>query len=352
MTRDDWLKIVELKGCPEIPCRAVFPEAVWTEHGKQLEEVVGRYPEVFGGNLRYEGDRERTCRRFRRGQRWTDRWGSVWGYAYSGLEGQVVQQPLADWSAFKHFRPPEPATGNDFDELDWPKIRGDFEQARSDNAVAGGYVSHGFLFQRLYYLRGFENLMEDFGREDERLGKLIDMIVEFNLELVRRFLDSGADVIYFGDDLGMQDRLTISPGMWRRYIEPAYAKIFSECRRAGVHVYLHSDGYIADILGDLIEAGVTIVNAQDLVNGLDAIRRELKGRVCIDLDIDRQKIVPWGTPEQIERHIHACVQTLGSKDGGLMLICGIYPGTPLANIEGLARAMKECRMMFSQVVSQ
>ena len=54
-----------------------------------------------------------------------------------------------------------------------------------------------------------------------------------------------------------------------------------------------------ELVDILIECGATIVNPQDLVNGIDDLAREVKGRVCIDLDIDRQKIVPFDTPAEI-----------------------------------------------------
>ena len=346
MTRENWLKVVELRGCGEVPCHVVFAGAVWNEYRDRLQDVVLRYPGVFGEYRRREGSWDDFGPRERRGQRWTDRWGCVWDYAYDGIEGQVVGHPLTDWRALNDLKAPDPARENDLDTVDWDSVRRQMEEAHQKDLPATGWIPHGFLFQRLYYLRGFENLMLDFASGDGRLGELIQIIVHYNLDLVRRWLAIGPDVIYFGDDLGMQDRLTVSPDMWRRHIKPAYARLFQECRQSGVHVYLHSDGYIADIFPDLIEIGVSIVNPQDLCNGLQRIRRELKGKVCIELDIDRQRIVPWGTPQEIECHIRRCVEMLGSPQGGLSLVCGIYPGTPLANIEAVARAMDRYRTVF------
>ncbi len=44
-----------------------------------------------------------------------------------------------------------------------------------------------------------------------------------------------------------------------------------------------------ELVDEFIVAGVSIVNPQDLCNGIDNLAREVKGRVCIDLDIDRQR---------------------------------------------------------------
>ena len=42
-----------------------------------------------------------------------------------------------------------------------------------------------------------------------------------------------------------------------------------------------------------------------------------------------------------------CGEALSSPRGGLMMICGIYPPTPLANIEALLAAMRRYRSMHA-----
>ena len=86
--------------------------------------------------------------------------------------------------------------------------------------------------------------------------------------------------------------------------------------------------------------GVQVLNLQDRVNGIDWIRRRFKGRICIDLDIDRQSVTRFGTPRDIERLIRDEVRALGSREGGLMMIYGLYPGVPLANVAALMDAME------------
>jgi uroporphyrinogen decarboxylase len=344
--REEWLRVVEMRGPGPIPCRPALAGSLWNQHREKLQEVVNRYPELWEGSPP-KGQWTEFNGRHAKDERTKDRWGCTWDNIQCGIIGQVVEHPLADWDALDELKPPDPAKENDFGDQDWKQIEADVRAARERGDVTWGYVSHGFLFQRIYYLRGFENAMIDFATNEPRLARLIEMIVEFNAAIVRRYLDLGVDCVGFGDDMGMQERFTIAPDTWRRHIKPAYARLFGMCRKAGAHVHLHSDGYILDVLPDLIEIGVTIPNPQDLVNGLDNIRRVLKGKVCIDLDIDRQKILPWGTPAQVDEHIRRCIETLGSRQGGLMLICGVYAPTPLENVEALLKAMSKYRMMFA-----
>ena len=208
-------------------------------------------------------------------------------------------------------------------------------------------MRHGHTFQRLYYLRGYENLMFDMVDEDPRLSLLIEMLENFNAGIVRHCLESELDVVMFPEDLGMQRGPMLSPRDFRRYIKPSYQRLMTPVREAGVVVHMHSDGDIRDLVDDLLECPLDVLNLQDQVNDVDWIRTRLKGRICIDLDIDRQNVTRFGTPSEIDHMIREEIAALGSPEGGLMMIYGLYPGVPLENVHALAEAMDRYATYFS-----
>jgi len=108
---------------------------------------------------------------------------------------------------------------------------------------------------------------------------------------------------------------------------------------------MHSDGDIRMLAKALVEAGVMVLNLQDLVNGVDWIRDTYRGKLCIELDIDRQSITVFGTPAEVDALIRMEVEKLSCPDGGLMMIFGLYPGTPLKNVEALMDAMERYAVM-------
>ncbi len=118
-------------------------------------------------------------------------------------------------------------------------------------------------------------------------------------------------------------------------------------RNQGCIIHMHSDGDIRTLVDDLIDGGVEVINLQDLVNGIDWIADTFAGRTCIDLDIDRQSITARGTPEDVDRLVREEVDKLGCKDGGLMMVYGLYPGVPFENIRALMDAMEKYATHYS-----
>jgi len=114
---------------------------------------------------------------------------------------------------------------------------------------------------------------------------MLRMVEDYTLRRVERFLRAGANLVQFGDDLGIQTGLPMSPVHFRTYLGPCFARIFGRCRDAGAHVYLHTDGNILEIVDDLVGYGVTILNPEDAPNGLENIAKRCKGRVCVDLKV-------------------------------------------------------------------
>ncbi len=153
--------------------------------------------------------------------------------------------------------------------------------------------------------------------------------------------------MYFGDDLGTQHSLPISPEKWRRYFKPCYSKLYRICHEAGHYVYMHSDGHILPIIEDLLECGVDVINPQVGANGLDNLVKLCKGKVCVDLDLDRQ-MFPFVKPEQIFSHIEEAIIKLGSPEGGLWLKASIGPEVPIENIDAICAALSNYKSYYKK----
>jgi uroporphyrinogen decarboxylase len=202
-------------------------------------------------------------------------------------------------------------------------------------------VGHNHTWLRLVDIRGYTNVLYDMSDEEPRLGRLLEMLEGFNMGLLDNWIERvGVEWMDFAEDLGMQSGPMLAPEHFRRYIKPSYRRLFRRAREGGCLVHVHADGDLRSLVDDLLECAPDIINLQDLVNGVDWIRERLAGRLCIELDIDRQKVTFGGSPAEIDALIRSEVEALGRREGGLMMIYGLYPGVPLENVKAVMDAME------------
>jgi len=276
-----------------------------------------------------------------KGKPYIDGWGCIWETTFTGMHGTVTKNPLANWDDFGNFVPPDPEFNDGLKPIDWNQLKIEAENAREKDHLFMAGLPHGHTFLRLQDIRGYENLIFDMMDEHPDLMKLIKMVENFNLELTKRFINLQPDIISIPEDLGMQASPMISPQLFRKYIKPSYTNIIKPIKENDIIIHQHSDGCIMDLIDDIIEMGVEIINLQDLVNGIDNIQKNIKGRIAIDLDIDRQNITVNGGPGDIDELIHQEVSKLGSREGGLSLCYSPWPPTPIENIKATFDAMEK-----------
>lgn len=340
---ENYLRTIEFRYPEWIPCSVAFLPGTWAKYREDLEDLLIRHPVIFSKYKKGSKDFDNFGKDFIEGETYTDEWGCTWTNILGGLHGQVVGHPLESWDDVKSYEAPDPMAGHD-----WEKIGENLRKAREQGRLArGGGLPHGFMFQRLYYLIGFEELMMGFADDLPEVQLLIQKVFSHNMAVINRYLELGANMMNFGDDMGNQTRLPMSPAHFRKYLmEPCFSKLFGACKDAGAHVYLHSDGHILEIISDLAEYGVTVINPQIRANTLDGLVRVCKGKVCVNLDLDRQ-LFPFCTPKDIDEHIKEATMKLGSIAGGLMLHAECGPDVPLENIEAICQSLEKYRLYYS-----
>lgn len=273
--------------------------------------------------------------------------GCVWHTSDNGITGTVTEHPLSDWEAFKTWKIADPDTTDGLYPVDWSLRAETWRKMKAEGKGFKGTLRHGHTFLQLCDLRGYENLLCDMMDEEPLLDELIEQLTEFNLALVKKYVENGCSSMAYPEDLGMQIGPMLSPDMFERYIKPAYQRIMKPARDAGIPIHMHSDGDIRMLVDGIVDSGVEVINLQDLVNGIDWIAERFRGKVCVDLDIDRQSITPHGTPEQIDALIREEVSKIATPKGGLCMVYGLYPGVPLENVKALMDAMEKYAFYFS-----
>ncbi|MBE7555887.1 MAG: hypothetical protein HS126_32950 [Anaerolineales bacterium] len=107
---------------------------------------------------------------------------------------------------------------------------------------------------------GIENCWANLGLEPDLMMAWFDRYADWLGDLVESCIDAGVDIITLSDDWGSNNNMLFSPRMWRRMIKPYAARVVKRARGRGVPVNLHSDGYILNIMDDLIEMGYNMLH--------------------------------------------------------------------------------------------
>lgn len=185
--------------------------------------------------------------------------------------------------------------------------------------------------------------MIDFAEENPNLKIIIEMLWDYEVKIVEKWLDIGIDIIWFHTDIGTQSNLMIKPEMFREYLKPMFKDLFHMCRKRGTHVYLSSDGRVLDIIKDFIECGVSIHDPQTGVLSNSEIADTYKEKIGIYLDLNRQKF-PFYKADEIDDIIKKSIDELNSFKGGLAIMASIndpVPVMPIENIEAICRAFSK-----------
>jgi uroporphyrinogen-III decarboxylase len=323
-SRERVIRAIEQTTPDRVPITHATLPGAYAHYGSALDDLYRRFPsdvaDVGAATTGEYGPRI--------GEPSADTWGSLWVRYTDEHKGQVVQGPLEDWSALDAFEPPDTSSDTLLYQVEARLAANDGERY----AMADGDC----LWQRMFYLHGYRATLEDLLVEPERCAQLRELILDVMVRRVERLCRLDAlDGIHFRDDWGTQQALMIHPQLWREFFKPAYARLFSLARNANKHVWFHSDGAIGEIIPDLVEIGVQVLNPQVDVVGRERLRALCGPRTCIQADIDRQYVLPYGTPEEVRAAVRTDLAALANSQGGYIGRGEAAGDVPLENLEAL-----------------
>jgi len=323
-SRERVIRALEFDGPDRIPNGCYWLPGAFDKHGEELKCLFREFPNDFcqlvASFSTHVGYRDGINK---------DIWGCVWKNVNPGVLGRIIEHPLSDWGNLSIYSLPDPSELVDFHEIE-KSIR----NSGHELYILGD--SENF-FERLHWLRGYANTLIDLMNDGKELRKLIDLLFDFKVRYIKRWLELDVDGVYFLDDWGTMAGLMINPRLWRERFGPLYKQMVDLVHRSGRHVIFHSDGHILKIIPDFVEMGVDALNVQVKLLGVDMLSREFGGKICILADIDRQSILPFGTPDTVSEHIKEIIRAFSHLDGGLVSWGEIGPEVPLTN----ARTMLE-----------
>lgn len=209
----------------------------------------------------------------------------------------------------------------------------------------------GGPFEQALWLRGWEDFLCDLHLNPAIAEALLDKITEIGIGLWDVFLTAVGDyvdIVCQGDDLAMQDRSIISKEMYDKYIIKYHKRIYDFIKtKTSAKIFHHCCGSVYELIPGLMEAGVDILNpVQVSARNMEPerLKNEFGKYLTFWGGIDTQRVLPFGTPEQIDDEVKRIIEVLG-KDGGYVFAPGhnVQALVPAQNIHAMLNAASKYR---------
>lgn len=196
---------------------------------------------------------------------------------------------------------------------------------------------------------GIENCWTALGEKPDLMTAWFDRYADWLGDLVESCIDAGADIITLSDDWGSNQNMLFSPRMWRRMIKPYAQRVIQRATDRGVPVNLHSDGYIMQIMDDVVEIGFKMMHPVQESAGMDpqTIKEKYGQKLTIygSLDVIDGLLAYDGA--DLERYITERFQIYG-PGGGFIFNTGhfVQPDIPPQRLVHAYTVANECAARY------
>ena len=309
-------------------------------HGQKLLDLFNRYPpdnpirfdslpapdpRTIGSDGRYHELKK-------------DGWGTEWEYLIFGIAGHPRNYPFASWEEGQDYEfPPVPT----LDSPDFAVDKKRIAEQKERYLVFGGGLS---LFEKLHALRPMDDLLIGLATGDRHLLDFLDRLTAYCHQLIDYHLALGTDVVIFGDDWGTQTAPIISPELFCDQFKPRYQELMVRIKQVGCKVFLHCCGHVGPLFDEFLDLSIDGYWPQITCYDPDELAHRCREhQVAIYIHPDRQRLIPLGTPGEIDAAIRGYADRYHRLGGGGIFYVEMENDAPFANAKALIEAIHKYR---------
>lgn len=230
----------------------------------------------------------------------------------------------------------------DYSNSDNKEQRKQVENAHKNDLIAMGGMQCT-IWETAWYMRGMENLMMDMMSDDPMAEVLLDRVTQNAITRASSYARSGCDVIFLGDDIGMQKSIMMSEELYCDWLKPRLKKVIDSARaiNPNIKVFYHSCGFVTPFIPHLIEVGVDVLNpVQPECMDFKEIHNLYGDKLSFNGTIGTQTTMPFGTPDEVRRKVFENLDIAGDKGG--LLVCPTHLLEPEVPVENIIAYVKAC----------
>ena len=212
--------------------------------------------------------------------------------------GTKVLTDITKWREQVHFP--------DLNAIDWEAAAAK-ETAGWDreNKISYLMLING-MFERTHALMGFEDAFVAMYEEPEEYQALVNAITDYKVKLIEIMGQYyHPDVLCFHDDYGANDRMLMSPDLWRQFFKEPLKRVIDATHKAGIIYEHHSCGYIEPIFDELVALGIDAIDPLQITNPIRQLKDKYQDRLTFVGGYDTQNVFdrPGVTEEEIRKEV-------------------------------------------------
>jgi len=231
-----------------------------------------------------------------------------------------------------------------FNEADAATIKDSAEKLHTLGLASVGYL-HMTIWETAWAIRSMEELIADIMDESPMAEKLLDIITDIAVTRAKMYVLGGVDILYLGDDIGMQHTPMMSMETYTTWLKPRLCKVINAARaiNPNVIIFYHSCGMIHPFIPHLVDAGIDVLHpVQPECMNFEEIYKEYSDNLSFCGTIGTQTTFPKGTPEEMRATVF---RNLDIANGGRGLLISpthlVEPDVPWENVIAYVNACKE-----------
>ena len=226
----------------------------------------------------------------------------------------------------------------------------DFAQKRYDtignNGVVLCYMPKSPMMELVAIQAGIENFTYMALDDPDELEEIMDVMEQKCDEACQIVLDSPAECIMIPENITSE---SVGKTFYHRYMERYHRKWTERIRRAGKHSFVHQDGTVRGLVGELSESGFQVV---------EAITPLPVGDIAIEnvASLTRDETVIWGgipggfftesiSDEEFDRHVIHCIEVMTREP---RYVLGVADQVVPGSLERRIRRVRELVDQYGQ----
>jgi uroporphyrinogen-III decarboxylase len=250
-------------------------------------------------------------------------WGVIWRASGTKSDdktfGHPVHGPFQDnWENLDEYTIPDASNPERY-----KLIRSKIWKFLGRKKYTIGSIGVNGFFNLCTQLRGFNELLVDFGRNSQKIQQLIELVLPFYLIQIEKLKEyyPVLDSIMLADDMGTQKSPFFSPRIFKKFFKEPYKEIISLSHDLGMDFILHSCGQIYELMPEIIDSGVDVFEFDSPhMTGVESFKGFAKeGEVAFWLSSNIQTTFVNGTPDDVEEEIKYFIKEIGNNEGGLAI---------------------------------